>query len=116
MMLLCLKRNAEGDLWWETWQEVLHQDEWSNLARIERSAQKQAKSGTENAGWYENGGKDTMQKAGLRKGHTRSVLKWTDKWAETELGTEWGDKWEKYFAGIGLLQGETWHVLPGGDC
>lgn len=26
----------------------------SNLARIERSAQKQAKSGTENAGWYEN--------------------------------------------------------------
>lgn len=26
---------------------------FSNLARIERSAQKQAKSGTENAGWYE---------------------------------------------------------------
>jgi hypothetical protein len=25
----------------------------SNIARIERSAQKQAKSGTENAGWYE---------------------------------------------------------------
>lgn len=21
-------RNAEGDAWWETWQEVLHQDEW----------------------------------------------------------------------------------------
>jgi len=21
-------RNAEGDSWWETWQEVLHQDEW----------------------------------------------------------------------------------------
>jgi hypothetical protein len=46
-------KNSEGDSWWETWQEVLHQDEWSNLARIERSAQKQAKSGTENAGWYE---------------------------------------------------------------
>lgn len=25
----------------------------SNLARIERSAEKQAKSGTEDAGWYE---------------------------------------------------------------
>ncbi|KAF2324766.1 hypothetical protein GH714_016700 [Hevea brasiliensis] len=88
-------RNAEGDSWWETWQEVLHQDEWSNLARIERSAQKQAKSGTENAGWYE---------------------KWTDKWAETELGTKWGDKWEeKFFAGIGSRQGETWHVSPSGE-
>lgn len=21
-------RNAEGDSWWETWREVLHQDEW----------------------------------------------------------------------------------------
>lgn len=21
-------RNAEGDSWWETWQEMLHQDEW----------------------------------------------------------------------------------------
>jgi len=21
-------KNAEGDSWWETWQEVLHQDEW----------------------------------------------------------------------------------------
>ncbi|KAK4390919.1 hypothetical protein Sango_2155200 [Sesamum angolense] len=88
-------RNAEGDSWWETWREVLHQDEWSNLARIERSAQKQAKSGTENAGWYEN---------------------WTDKWAETELGTKWGDKWEeKFFAGIGSRQGETWHVSPSGE-
>jgi hypothetical protein len=26
---------------------------YSNLARIERSAEKQAKSGAENAGWYE---------------------------------------------------------------
>lgn len=24
-------RNAEGDSWWETWQEVLHQDEWRSL-------------------------------------------------------------------------------------
>ncbi|KAI5596585.1 hypothetical protein BDE02_02G010800 [Populus trichocarpa] len=87
-------RNAEGDTWWETWQEMLHQDEWSNLARIERSAQKQAKLGTENAGWYE---------------------KWTDKWAETELGTKWGDKWEeKFFAGIGSRHGETWHGSPSG--
>lgn len=37
----------------------------------------------------------------------------TDKWAETELGTKWGDKWEeKFFAGIGSRQGETWHVSP----
>lgn len=21
-------KNAEGDSWWETWQEVLYQDEW----------------------------------------------------------------------------------------
>jgi hypothetical protein len=27
--------------------------QYSNLARIERSAEKQAKSGAENAGWYE---------------------------------------------------------------
>lgn len=40
----------------------------------------------------------------------------TDKWAETELGTKWGDKWEeKFFAGIGSRQGETWHVSPVGD-
>lgn len=24
-------RNAQGDSWWETWQEVLHQDEWRSL-------------------------------------------------------------------------------------
>jgi len=24
-------RNAEGDAWWETWQEVLHQDEWRSF-------------------------------------------------------------------------------------
>jgi hypothetical protein len=46
-------KNGEGDSWWEKWKEVLYQDEWSNLARIERSAEKQAKSGAENAGWYE---------------------------------------------------------------
>lgn len=40
----------------------------------------------------------------------------TDKWAETELGTKWGDKWEeKFFAGIGARQGETWHVSPSGE-
>ncbi|THU73469.1 hypothetical protein C4D60_Mb04t23170 [Musa balbisiana] len=62
-------RNAEGDSWWETWKEVLYQDEWR-----------------------------------------------TDKWAETQLGTRWGDKWEeKFFAGIGSRQGETWHVSPTGE-
>lgn len=40
----------------------------------------------------------------------------TDKWAETGLGTKWGDKWEdKFFAGIGSRQGETWHITPSGD-
>ncbi|KAG5542793.1 hypothetical protein RHGRI_015787 [Rhododendron griersonianum] len=129
-------RNAEGDSWWETWQEVLHQDDWSNLARIERSAQKQAKSGG-NAGWYEKWWEKYDAKGWTEKGAHKygrldeqswwekwgehydgrgSVLKWTDKWAETELGTKWGDKWEdKFFAGIGSRQGETWHVMPSGD-
>ncbi|XP_028083267.1 uncharacterized protein LOC114284529 isoform X1 [Camellia sinensis] len=138
-------RNAEGDSWWETWQEVLHQDEWSNLARIERSAQKQAKSGTENAGWFEKWWEKYDAKGWTEKGAHKygrlneqswwekwgehydgrgSVLKCsiiflflrTDKWAETELGTKWGDKWEeKFFAGIGSRQGETWHLSPSGD-
>ncbi|KAL3638959.1 Protein EARLY STARVATION 1, chloroplastic [Castilleja foliolosa] len=130
-------RNAEGDSWWETWREVLHQDEWSNLARIERSAQKQAKSGTENAGWYENWWEKYDAKGGTEKGAHKygrlneqswwekwgehydgrgSILKWTDKWAETELGTKWGDKWEeKFFSAIGSRQGETWHVSPSGE-
>jgi len=25
-------RNGEGDSWWETWQENLHQDEWRFLS------------------------------------------------------------------------------------
>lgn len=33
--------------------ETLYLVQYSNLARIERSAEKQAKSGAENAGWYE---------------------------------------------------------------
>ncbi|XP_010918224.1 protein EARLY STARVATION 1, chloroplastic [Elaeis guineensis] len=130
-------KNAEGDSWWETWQEVLYQDEWSNLARIERSAQKQAKSGTENAGWYENwwekyDAKGSTEKKAYKYGRLDEqswwekwgeyydgrgfVAKWTDKWAETELGTKWGDKWEeRFFAGIGSRQGETWHVSPTGE-
>ncbi|CAL9051858.1 unnamed protein product [Musa banksii] len=130
-------RNAEGDSWWETWKEVLYQDEWSNLARIERSAQKQAKSGTENAGWYEKWWEKYDAKGWTEKGAHKYgrlneqswwekwgehydgrgfVLKWTDKWAETQLGTRWGDKWEeKFFAGIGSRQGETWHVSPAGE-
>lgn len=79
----------------------------SNLARIERSAQKQAKSGIEDAGWYEKwwgnsfdgkgiiieqysvhilmntffwialGGRSMMQKVGLKRGHT-SMADWTN--------------------------------------
>ncbi|VAI10332.1 unnamed protein product [Triticum turgidum subsp. durum] len=130
-------KNAEGDSWWEKWKEVLHQDEWSNLARLEKSAEKQAKSGTENAGWYEKWWEKYDAKGWTEKGAHKygrlneqswwerwgehydgrgSVLKWTDKWAETDLGTRWGDKWEeKFFAGIGSRQGETWHASPGGD-
>ncbi|GAB2300441.1 Protein EARLY STARVATION 1, chloroplastic [Dionaea muscipula] len=130
-------RNGEGDSWWETWQEVLHQDEWSNIARIERNAQKQAKSGVENAGWYEKWWEKYDAKGWTEKGAHKygrlneqswwekwgenydgrgSVLKWTDKWAETELGTKWGDKWEdKFFAGIGSRHGETWHVSPSAE-
>ncbi|PWZ07514.1 hypothetical protein Zm00014a_013907 [Zea mays] len=128
-------KNAEGDSWWEKWKEVLYQDEWSNLARIEKSAEKQAKSGAENAGWYEKWWEKYDAKGWTEKGAHKYgrlneqswwerwgehydgrgfVLKWTDKWAETDLGTKWGDKWEeKFFAGIGSRQGETWHVSPG---
>ncbi|KAI7749764.1 hypothetical protein M8C21_011138 [Ambrosia artemisiifolia] len=130
-------KNSEGESWWETWREVLHQDEWSNIAKIERSAQKQAKSGTEDAGWYENWWEKYDAKGWTEKGAHKygrlneqswwekwgehydgrgSVLKWTDKWAETELGTKWGDKWEeKFFGGVGSRQGETWHVTPAGE-
>ncbi|GMH04659.1 hypothetical protein Nepgr_006499 [Nepenthes gracilis] len=130
-------RNSEGDSWWETWQEMLHLDEWSNIARIKRSAQKQAKSGTENAGWYEKWWEKYDAKGGTEKGAHKygrlneqswwekwgehydgrgSVLKWTDKWAETVHGTKWGDKWEeKFFDGIGSRQGETWHERPSNE-
>ncbi|XP_062209774.1 protein EARLY STARVATION 1, chloroplastic isoform X3 [Phragmites australis] len=130
-------KNAEGDSWWEKWKEVLYQDEWSNLARIERSAEKQAKSGAENAGWYEKWWEKYDAKGWTEKGAHKYgrlneqswwerwgehydgrgfVLKWTDKWAETDLGTKWGDKWEeKFFSGIGSRQGETWHVSPGNE-
>ncbi|QCE16748.1 hypothetical protein DEO72_LG11g3767 [Vigna unguiculata] len=140
LSLTCVEksgRNSEGDSWWETWQENLHQDEWSNIARIERSAQKQAKSGTENAGWYEKWWEKYDAKGWTEKGAHKygrlneqswwekwgehydgrgSVLKWTDKWAETELGTKWGDKWEeRFFKGIGSRHGETWHVSPSSE-
>jgi hypothetical protein len=79
-------KNSEGDSWWETWQEVLHQDEWSNLARIERSAQKQAKSGTENAGWYEKWWEKYDAKGWTEKGaHKYGRLNeqsWWEKWGE----------------------------------
>ncbi|XP_074584444.1 protein EARLY STARVATION 1, chloroplastic-like [Curcuma longa] len=129
--------NDKGDSWWETWKEILYQDEWSNLARIERSAQKQAKSGIENAGWYEKWWEKYDAKGWTEKGAHKYgrlneqswwekwgehydgrgfVLKWTDKWAETQMGTRWGDKWEdKFVEGIGSRQGETWHVSPAGE-
>ncbi|XP_077220604.1 protein EARLY STARVATION 1, chloroplastic-like isoform X1 [Tasmannia lanceolata] len=130
-------KNAEGDSWWETWKEVFHQDEWSNLTRIERSAQKQAKGGSESAGWYEEWWEKYDARGWTEKGAHKygrlneqswweqwgehydgrgSVLKWTDKWAETKIGSKWGDKWEeKFFAGIGSRHGETWHASSTGD-
>ncbi|MCO5572715.1 hypothetical protein L7F22_026474 [Adiantum nelumboides] len=124
-------KNAQGDFWWETWQEVLRQDEWSNLARIEKSAQKQAKSGNGAAGWYEKWWEKYNAKGWTEKGAHKygklneqswwekwgeqydgrgAVLKWTDKWAETDNGTKWGDKWEeRFYSGMGAKQGETWH-------
>ncbi|XP_042439539.1 uncharacterized protein LOC122024883 isoform X2 [Zingiber officinale] len=129
--------NDKGDSWWETWKEILYQDEWSNLARIERSAQKQAKSGIDDAGWYEKWWEKYDAKGWTEKGAHKYgrlneqswwekwgehydgrgfVLKWTDKWAETQMGTRWGDKWgDKFFEGIGSRQGETWHVSPAGE-
>lgn len=124
-------KNTQGDSWWETWQEVLRQDEWSNLARIEKSAEKQAQSGNGAASWYEKWGEKYNAKGWTEKGAQKfgrlneqswwekwgeqydgrgAVLKWTDKWAQTEKGSKWGDKWEeKFFSGMGTKQGETWH-------
>ncbi|KAI5055398.1 hypothetical protein GOP47_0029527 [Adiantum capillus-veneris] len=124
-------KNAQGDSWWETWQEVLRQDEWSNLARIEKSAQKQAKSGNGAAGWYEKWWEKYNAKGWTEKGAHKygklneqswwekwgeqydgrgAVLKWTDKWAETDNAAKWGDKWEeRFYSGMGTKQGETWH-------
>ncbi|MFS7947351.1 hypothetical protein Hanom_Chr06g00547311 [Helianthus anomalus] len=104
-------RNCDGDSWWETWREVLYQDEW----RWEKYDAK---------GWTEKGAhkygrlneQSWWEKWGEHYDGRGSVLKWTDKWAETELGTKWGDKWEdKFFEGIGTRQGETWHVSPTGE-
>ncbi|KAH9550144.1 hypothetical protein CY35_10G057400 [Sphagnum magellanicum] len=124
-------KNAQGDTWWETWQEVLRQDELSNLAWIEKSAQKQATSGNGTAGWYEKWWEKYNAKGWSEKGAHKygklddqdwwerwgeqydgrgAVLKWTDKWAETDTGAKWGDKWEERFDhGVGTRQGETWN-------
>ncbi|GJP54572.1 hypothetical protein CLOM_g13645 [Closterium sp. NIES-68] len=126
-------RNAVGASWWETWQEVLRTDEWSGIARIERSAHKQAKSRTDawtekwwekynERGWTEKGaykfgrheGQSWWEKWGEQYDGRGAVLKWTDKWAEQDDdGSKWGDKWEERFTnGVGRRQGETWHLSP----
>ncbi|CAN4094069.1 unnamed protein product [Withania somnifera] len=120
-------KNVEGDAWWETWREVLHQDEWSNLARIERSAQKQAKSGTENAGWYENWWEKYDAKGWTEKGaHKYGRLNeqsWWEKWGEHYDGRGSVLKWmvqemgEEHF-GNGKVHkygksttGESWDIV-----
>ncbi|KAK8957446.1 hypothetical protein KSP39_PZI001051 [Platanthera zijinensis] len=93
--------NADGDAWWETWQEVLYQDEWSNLAKIERSAQKQAKSGTENTEWYENWSEKYDAKGWTKKGcykyGTLNDQSWWEKWGEEYDGRGSVNKWFVYF-------------------
>ncbi|GAQ80062.1 hypothetical protein KFL_000450180 [Klebsormidium nitens] len=129
-------RNAPGDSWWETWQEVFRQDEWSGLTRIEKSAHKQAKSksgGVWNEKWWEKyNAKGWTEKGAHKYGKLNdqawwekwgeqydgrgAVVKWTDKWAESSMGTRWGDKWEERFdRGKGMRNGETWHVKENGE-
>eukprot|EP00850_Spirogloea_muscicola_P012163 SM000078S22022 [mRNA] locus=s78:52965:60875:+ [translate_table: standard] len=128
-------RKGQDDSWWETWQETYRQDEWSGLARIEKSAHKQAKSrlnGVWNEKWWEKyNAKQWTEKGAHKYGRLNdqswwekwgeqydgrgAVVKWTDKWAENDAGAKWGDKWEERFNnGVGTRQGETWHVSPSG--
>ncbi|KAM0040046.1 hypothetical protein Hdeb2414_s0012g00389161 [Helianthus debilis subsp. tardiflorus] len=127
-------RNCDGDSWWETWREVLFQDEWSNLARIERSAQKQAKSGMENAGWYENwyenefhitnycgffkmvtGGVETCRYMLLLKHgwwEKYDAKGWTEKGAHKygRLNEQsWWEKWGEHYDGRGSVL--KWYIF-----
>eukprot|EP00899_Mesostigma_viride_P008111 jgi/Mesvir1/17300/Mv07699-RA.1 len=125
-------RNKNGDVWWETWKEVFRQEEWSGLANIERSAEKQASSpvsGEWREKWWEKyNAKGWTEKGAHKHGHfgnqswwekwgeqydgMGAFTKWTDKWAESENGSKWGDKWEERFDanGAGTKKGETWSV------
>lgn len=93
-------RNFEGDSWWETWQEVLRQDEWSNLARIERNAQTQAKLGTQNVGWYKNLWEKYDAKGWIEKG--------THKYGRLNEQS-WWEKWGEHYDGRGSVL--KWYTL-----
>nr|GFC36140.1 hypothetical protein [Tanacetum cinerariifolium] len=54
-------RNAEADSWWETWREVLHQDEWR-----QNQAQKMLVG-------MKIGGKNMTLRDGQRKEHINMV-------------------------------------------
>ncbi|KAL4579048.1 hypothetical protein LXL04_015183 [Taraxacum kok-saghyz] len=102
-----------------------------NGARIERSAQKQAKSGTENAGWYENwyalspfimraftsfthkwekyDAKGWTEKGANKYGRLNEQS-WWEKWGEHYDGREsvlkWTDKWAE--TEVGTKWGDKW--------
>jgi len=70
---------------------------YSNLARIERSAEKQAKSGAENAGWYEKWWEKYDAKGWTEKGaHKYGRLNeqsWWERWGEHYDGRGFVLKW-----------------------
>ncbi|EFJ19379.1 hypothetical protein SELMODRAFT_56868, partial [Selaginella moellendorffii] len=94
-------KNAEGDAWWETWQEILRQDElrWEKYNAkgwTEKGAHKYGRLNEQS--WWEKWGEQYDGRG--------AVLKWTDKWAENATGEKWGDKWEEKFQnGAGTRQG-----------
>ncbi|CAI6003474.1 unnamed protein product [Closterium sp. NIES-64] len=77
-------RNAVGASWWETWQEVLRRDEWSGIARIERSAHKQAKSRTDawTEKWWEKYNERGWTEKGAYKFGRHEGQSWWEKWGE----------------------------------
>ncbi|XP_031262146.1 uncharacterized protein LOC116120327 [Pistacia vera] len=79
-------RNAEGDSWWETLQKQFSKDR--------EKAQKQAKTGTEYAGWFE------------KWWEKNDAEGWTEKRAH-EYGRlneqSWWEKWGEHYGGRGSV-------------
>ncbi|CAI5519351.1 unnamed protein product, partial [Closterium sp. Naga37s-1] len=126
-------RNAVGASWWETWQEVLRRDEWSGIARIERSAHKQAKSRTDawTEKWWEKYNERGWTEKGTYTLHPSSIAPptlpphcspspllpycrwekynergWTEKGAYKfgrHEGQSWWEKWGEQYDGRGAV-------------